>query len=194
MTSERQYSANRANALMSTGPKTPEGKARSSKNALKHGLTADSVVLEGEDKDAFDELLARLEKYYEVQDIVAHELCKQAAQYMWRMRRAAGFETALMAWVHKRQKAEEANSWMDVPGRLLNSRVEDDVDIDPEHENRVRVGRLVEDLLKGDVLGKLQRYDAHNLRQLKTILADLERMCLARREEKEGLQAEAESA
>jgi hypothetical protein len=194
MTSERQYSANRANALMSTGPKTPEGKARSSKNALKHGLTADSVVLEGEDKEAFEQLHAMLKNYYEVQSIVAQELCKQAAQYMWRMRRAAGFEAALMAWVHERQKAEETNSWMDAPGRLLNSRVEDDSDIDPDHDNRVRVGRLVEDLLKGDVLGKLQRYDAHNLRQLKTVLAELERMCLARREEKEGLKAEAESA
>jgi hypothetical protein len=191
MSSERQYSANRANALMSTGPKTPEGKARSSKNALKHGLTADSVVLEGEDKDAFDELLARLEQYYEVRDIVAHELCKQAAQNMWRMRRAAGFEAALMAWVHERQKAEETNSWMDVPGRLLNSRVEDDSGIDPEHDNRVRVGRLVEDLLKGDMLGKLQRYDAHNWRQLKTILAELERLNRLRQEE-EAHAAEAE--
>jgi len=191
MSSERQYSANRANALMSTGPKTPEGKARSSKNALKHGLTADSVVLEGEDKEAFNTLLAELQHYYEPKGIVAREYCRQAAQLMWRLRRAAGFEAALMAWVHERQKAEEVNSWMDTPGRLLNSRVEDESDNDTDRENRVRVGRLVEDVIKSDVLGKLQRYDTHNMRQLKTILAELERLNRLRQEE-EAHAAEAE--
>ena len=45
MTSERQIAANRANALHSTGPKTPEGKAAVRQNALRHGLLAGDVVL-----------------------------------------------------------------------------------------------------------------------------------------------------
>jgi len=52
--SETAFEANRRNAANSTGPKTPEGKAASSKNALKHGLTAVETLLPNEDLDAYD--------------------------------------------------------------------------------------------------------------------------------------------
>ena len=58
--SEAAFEANRRNAAKSTGPKTPEGKAASSKNALKHGLTATEVLLPNEDRDAYD---ARLQSW-----------------------------------------------------------------------------------------------------------------------------------
>jgi hypothetical protein len=47
--SEAQMQANRANAQKSTGPSTPSGKAKSSRNALKHGLTGQTVLLPHED-------------------------------------------------------------------------------------------------------------------------------------------------
>jgi hypothetical protein len=56
MTSERQKIANRENALRSTGPKTPEGKAAVRFNALRHGALAQSVVIPGENADAFENL------------------------------------------------------------------------------------------------------------------------------------------
>jgi hypothetical protein len=46
MATERQNEANKRNALLSTGPNTPEGKARSRANALKHGLAADTLVID----------------------------------------------------------------------------------------------------------------------------------------------------
>jgi hypothetical protein len=58
--SDALWEANRRNAANSTGPKTPEGKAASSKNALKHGLTATEVLLPNEDADAYD---ARLQTW-----------------------------------------------------------------------------------------------------------------------------------
>lgn len=58
--SDALWEANRRNAAKSTGPKTPEGKAASSKNALKHGLTAAEVLLPHEDHDAYD---ARLQTW-----------------------------------------------------------------------------------------------------------------------------------
>jgi hypothetical protein len=48
MTSTKQIEANRRNALASTGPRTQEGKAIVARNAVKHGLTAQSVLLPDE--------------------------------------------------------------------------------------------------------------------------------------------------
>ena len=56
MATPRQIEANRLNAQKSTGPRTPEGKAVSSLNALKSGLDAASQFVTGEDRDEFAEL------------------------------------------------------------------------------------------------------------------------------------------
>ena len=49
MTSFRQIEANRRNALRSTGPKTEDGKRRSRQNAVRHGLTSETVIVALED-------------------------------------------------------------------------------------------------------------------------------------------------
>ena len=55
MCSDQKRQANRVNALKSTGPKTAKGKAVSSRNATKHGLTAQSAVVLEEDPQEFEE-------------------------------------------------------------------------------------------------------------------------------------------
>jgi hypothetical protein len=57
MTSEKKAEANRRNALKSTGPKTPEGKAAVSLNALKHALHSQEILLRGEDEEVLRELV-----------------------------------------------------------------------------------------------------------------------------------------
>jgi hypothetical protein len=46
---------NRINAQLSTGPRTPDGKARVASNALKHGLTGKRIVLRNENLEEFDD-------------------------------------------------------------------------------------------------------------------------------------------
>ena len=62
MTSNDQIAANRANSELSTGPRTEEGKARSSQNSLKHGAFSKSILLPGESQEEFDALFAGLRK------------------------------------------------------------------------------------------------------------------------------------
>jgi hypothetical protein len=52
MMSDKKAHANRRNALKSTGPKTPEGKAAVRLNALRHGLLSKEPLLPGEDEEA----------------------------------------------------------------------------------------------------------------------------------------------
>ena len=68
-----QSHANRANAQRSTGPRTPTGKARSSLNALRHGILAKAafnVTIEGEERRAeFDALVADFAQEYQPRTI-----------------------------------------------------------------------------------------------------------------------------
>ena len=54
MASVAQLLANRSNAQKSTGPRTPEGKAVVAQNAVRHGLCAERVVIQGEDPGEFE--------------------------------------------------------------------------------------------------------------------------------------------
>jgi hypothetical protein len=97
MTSLKQIEANRRNAQKSTGPTTVDGKQRSRSNALRHGLTAETVigVLESaEDYVAFE---AAIMAEYDPQSVIARELVARLASLLWRLRRATAIETGLFA-------------------------------------------------------------------------------------------------
>ena len=79
MSSTKQVAANRRNGARSTGPRTKPGKARSRRNALKHGLSAEQVVMLGEDPVAFEALRDDLYAHYQPADPVAINLVEQVA-------------------------------------------------------------------------------------------------------------------
>ncbi|MBM2843589.1 MAG: hypothetical protein HW404_1426, partial [Anaerolineales bacterium] len=78
-------------------PRTPRGKARSSRNALKHGLLAKDVVLHGPDATEhqadFDALLADLIRELKPRGLIEETLVERIATCYWRLRRAQRFET-----------------------------------------------------------------------------------------------------
>ena len=96
MTSQRQLEANRANAKRSTGPKTQNGKARSSMNALKHGLTAKQIVIGDEDPQEFEAFHASLITDLKPVGLFEHELVRRIAGDLWRLRRVARMEAAVI--------------------------------------------------------------------------------------------------
>lgn len=80
---------NRQNAQSSTGPKTPEGKAQSSKNAFRHGLASNRfLVLDWESVDDFDDLLANLRAEHQPATQTEALLVEKMAEHFWLSQRA----------------------------------------------------------------------------------------------------------
>ena len=95
MTSFRQIEANRRNALRSTGPKTEAGKQVSRRNAVRHGLTAETVIGALEDAEDYKAFEAAIIADYDAQSAVERELVLRLASILWRLRRANAMETGL---------------------------------------------------------------------------------------------------
>jgi hypothetical protein len=95
MTSFKQFEANRRNARKSTGPVTEEGKQRSRCNALRHGLTAETVIGALEDAEDYKAFEAAIIADYDAQSAVERELVLRLASILWRLRRATTIETGL---------------------------------------------------------------------------------------------------
>ena len=95
MTSLKQIEANRRNALRSTGPRTPEGKKRSRRNARRHGLTSETLIAALEDAEDYQAFEAAVIADYDVETVVERELVLRLASVLWRLRRATGIESAL---------------------------------------------------------------------------------------------------
>ncbi len=95
MTSFRQIEANRRNAGKSTGPNTEEGQQRSRCNAVRHGLTAETVIGALEDAEDYKAFEAAIIADYDAQSAVERELVLRLASLLWRLRRATTMETGL---------------------------------------------------------------------------------------------------
>jgi hypothetical protein len=87
MATIKQMEANRRNALKSTGPRTPEGKAAVRMNSLRHGLRARTVVLPGENHDEFHQLCDDLEVDWQPQSRSEQFYLEQMAVSQWKLTR-----------------------------------------------------------------------------------------------------------
>ncbi|MCP4410486.1 MAG: hypothetical protein GY807_22640 [Gammaproteobacteria bacterium] len=92
MTTQKQIDANRLNANKSTGPKTEAGKAKSARNATKHGALSRVSVAEHEDKALFEALLGQLEIEHDPRTTIEGQLVERLALLLWREIRLAKAE------------------------------------------------------------------------------------------------------
>jgi len=88
MSTDNQIAANRANARLSTGPRTADGKARSASNNLRHGLASGRLIISGENPADFDELVEGLRAEYNPATPTEDHLILRMAQHFWLSQRA----------------------------------------------------------------------------------------------------------
>ncbi len=106
---DNQLSANRANAQKSTGPKTPEGKRRSSLNARRHSLTGKIHIATPEESQAFDQHCKAYHAELSPVGILESDLAQEIAEDRWRLKRARSLENSIFAQGHH-DHADSSNS------------------------------------------------------------------------------------
>lgn len=96
MTSDAQIRANQANAQLSTGPTSSEGKARSARNNLRHGFQSQSVLLPGDDPAEYQALLDDLNSHFHPSELTQLRCVREMADAEWRLRRARLYQEELL--------------------------------------------------------------------------------------------------
>ena len=189
MTPEK-LAANRQNARHSTGPKSREGKARVSQNAIRHGLLARNPVLRSEDGEAFAAFRSRLLRTIgPVGDLEAFH-ADRAVALAWRLRRCADLEGGLFAWhehealaayAHEEQVHDEADVMILAMTRIKHDPAAFAAARDVEAEARTQQARGWPALAHGFAADStafliLSRYETMLERGLYKALAELERL------------------
>jgi hypothetical protein len=166
MTSLRQIDANRRNAIKSTGPTTPEGKERSSRNAVRHGLTAETVIAMLECSDDYEAFEAAIISDYDGETAVERQLVLRLASVLWRLRRATSIETAIF------DSASE-NARLLVGAKSTSA-------ADPK--TRMADSYLQLSAMPGLPLDRVNRYESTLWRQARQLISTLESLRWRRRE------------
>jgi hypothetical protein len=193
MNSLLQLQANRRNTLKSTGPRTINGKQASRRNALGHGLTAETLIEPLEDPEVYRAFEAAIVAEYLPQSPVEKELVHRLASLFWRLRRATSIETGLLRLqneilqsfrsarqktidgpaMRKRECAGTAETLAEVPTVFPNdpeSALTPVSSADPSRDIAISFLRLAN--LNSDIVDRLSRYESGLWRQLvQTIFA-----------------------
>src|SRR3954471_20443112 len=101
-TSKRRLAANRANAQRSTGPRTAPGKAKSSLNAVKTGLTGRTVLLPSEDVKQYQNHVKRFHEELQPVGELETNVVQSLADTQWRLNRIPSLESGILALGRKR--------------------------------------------------------------------------------------------
>jgi len=204
MSSFRQIEANRRNAGLSTGPVTEEGKRKSRQNAVRHGLTAETVIDALEDAEDYAAFEMAVTADYDAQSAVERELVLRLASLLWRLRRATAIESGLfkiqakhlLQFRQRNQAHEKRQEIIDSVYRNALATEEDmqqddherNSTLDPGSPSTVQPADQFDDLTRAFVrlsnlptypLDRLSRYEATLWRQACQILFTLQ--CLDRR-------------
>lgn len=169
MATEKQLAANLANAQKSTGPCTPEGKAKSSMNGIRHGLLARTVVLQGESEERFNETLQDLLDEFQPATATEYLLVENMAVAHWRKRRLWDFGRNCMNEEAIHQQATQVEN-APVSAEITADPQTPPICQDPAVLNSRAFRKLADE---SRVLDLEQRYETAFDRQITRILKDL---------------------
>jgi len=180
MSSLKQIEANRLNALKSTGPRTEEGKRRSRCNAIRHGLTAETVIAGPEDPVDYESFEATIIADYDPTTAVERELVLRLASLLWRLRRATGIETALFQSVMQQSAQFQSKAISGATANLLRSQVlpPDKSALNSSNPGPAQKKQIAESFLRlnetpSNPIARLSRYEHVLWRQARQILITL---------------------
>ena len=195
MVSEKQLAANSRNALKSTGPCTVEGKARSSKNATKHGLLSDQVLLSSNSKRQFNRFKRGIHLSLDPKGAMEELLVDRVIDSAWRMRRVMQVEkqvledtldterdlTTKIAWGVKVEQEFDVNLDYDWCVEDLPEELRDKADelLDQIPVRKVALAPLMLEKLEDDyqdLLFKIRRYESQFENSMYKALRQLERL------------------
>jgi hypothetical protein len=184
MVSNTKLLANRLNALKSTGPRTAEGKAAISQNAVKHGLSAERDVITSENQANFDlyrrQLLDELSPVSPMESILAERIVTLS----WRLKRAGRFQNQAIDTLN----ADLTRSPLAKLSQSLFRSVAGESSSDAAGSNgELALGRLaVKDFGDARVLERLLMYERRLENSLYKTLLEFQRLNIARRLKDEG--------
>jgi hypothetical protein len=206
MTSDKKAQANRRNALKSSGPKTPEGKAAVRLNALRHGLLSKETLLPGEDEEALRELDERLKDELQPVGGLENLLVDRIIASYWRLGRLGRVEAGIFAWEfygelarrarrEARSYTKEEGGYKDLlpPGTFPTTTITDqekhqgalfkarEMDAKREAETATLGRTFIRDSDGANAFSKLSRYEATIERSLYKALHELQRLQAGRR-------------
>ena len=123
MATAAQIIANRANAQLSTGPRTAEGQQASSSNAKSHGLTSRTAFVPGEDPQEYELFHHAYDARYLPHNLIEQKMVSELADLEWRLRRVPEFEAQLLK-VEYRKLTTDADllpliEGLDSPSQIL---------------------------------------------------------------------------
>lgn len=118
--SERRLLANRLNALKSTGPRTPDGKARVSKNRMRHGLSGVDPVLPEECVESFHLFEGEVNEHLDPRQPIEVMLAGQICSLLWRMRRIGRMEVRVFEQALEHESARKCDTSLDAVARQLS--------------------------------------------------------------------------
>jgi hypothetical protein len=147
MASPAQINANRANALLSTGPATPETKSAVRHNAIKYGIHAESLIIPGEDPEEFEAFKEFQLDAWHPQDTAEQQCVDQLTTTLWRLNRLENAEAQI--WASSMEAGATLGNALETKSPLLD-----------------RVGRMIDRLQRSirQITKELQRLQTARLK------------------------------